>query len=152
MKKLIIQTFLLFCSAICLAQNTNTEYDKALADSLGADEYGMKSYILVILKTGPAKIDDKQKMDSLFRGHMENIGRLASLGKLVVAGPLGRNEKSYRGIFILNAKSTDEANSMLSTDPAIKEKIFEAELYNWYGSAALPMYLKSHDKIEKKKH
>lgn len=152
MKKLIIQTFLLFCCVICFSQNTNTEYDKALADSLGADEYGMKSYILVILKTGPNKIDDKNKTDSLFKGHMENIGRLASLGKLIVAGPLGKNEKSYRGIFILNVKTIDEANSLLSTDPTIKEKIFEVELYNWYGSAALPMYLKSHDKIEKKKH
>ncbi len=31
---------------------TNPKYDKILADKLGGDEYGMKSYFLVILKTG----------------------------------------------------------------------------------------------------
>jgi hypothetical protein len=31
---------------------TNTKYDKALAEKLGGDDYGMKSYFLVILKTG----------------------------------------------------------------------------------------------------
>ncbi len=29
------------------------DFDAELAEQLGADEYGMKSYILVILKTGP---------------------------------------------------------------------------------------------------
>ena len=29
---------------------SNSKFNKALADSLGADEYGMKKYVLVILK------------------------------------------------------------------------------------------------------
>ena len=32
---------------------TTQEKNKKLADSLGADERGMKTYMLVILKTGP---------------------------------------------------------------------------------------------------
>jgi len=51
------------------------KYNKQLADSLGADDYGMKIYVLVILKTGKAKIEDKQKADSLFLGHLQNIKR-----------------------------------------------------------------------------
>ncbi|MBN2395104.1 MAG: hypothetical protein JXC36_01425, partial [Candidatus Atribacteria bacterium] len=31
---------------------SNPNYDKSLADKLGGDDYGMKSYFLVILKTG----------------------------------------------------------------------------------------------------
>jgi uncharacterized protein YciI len=139
---------------VCLSaysQTENPKYDKLLADSLGGDDYGMKSYILVILKTGPNKIEDKQVLDSLFNGHMENIGRLASNGKLIVAGPLGKNDKTYRGIFILNVKSIEEATALLETDPTIKAKVLEAELFKWYGSAALPTYLPNHEKIEKKK-
>ncbi len=101
--------------------------------------------------TGPNKIKDKKVLDSLFKGHMENIERLASNGKLIVAGPLGKNDKTYRGIFILNVKSIEEANALLETDPTIKEKVLEAELFKWYGSAALPTYLPNHEKIERKK-
>lgn len=148
---MIIIALLIFVAMDSFAQEKAT-YDKALADSLGGDEYGMKMYVLVVLKTGSNTTTDKKIIDSLFGGHMANIGRLAGLGKLVVAGPMKKNEKNYRGIFILNVKTIDEANTLLATDPAIKEKLLEAELFQWYGSAALPMYLKSHEKIEKKSH
>ena len=134
-----------------MAQKDNPAYDKALADSLGGDDYGMKQYTLVILKTGPNKIDRKETVDSLFKGHMENIQRMAAAGKLMVAGPIKKNDKAYRGIFILNAKTPEEANELLAKDPAIKEKLLEAELFQWFGSAALPMYLPFHKKVEKKK-
>jgi len=133
------------------AQADNPKYDKKLADSLKSDDYGMKIYYLVILKTGTNTTESKAKTDSLFRGHMENIGRLANAGKLVVAGPFQKNDKNYRGIFILNAASSTEAKALLETDPAVKHKLLEAEVYGWYGSAALPMYLPYHDKLEKKK-
>lgn len=132
-------------------QVLDTTYDKKLADSLGADEYGMKMYVLVLLKTGSNTITDKVVRDSLFAGHMQNIGRLADAGKLVVAGPLKKNEKEYRGIFILNAGGIAEAKELLATDPAIVARMLEAELYEWYGSAALPMYLPFYKKLEKRK-
>jgi uncharacterized protein YciI len=144
-------TLVLLLSQHTMAQKDNPVYDKALADSLGGDDYGMKQYTLVILKTGPNKIDRKETVDSLFKGHMENIQRMAAAGKLMVAGPIKKNDKAYRGIFILNVKTTEEANELLAKDPAIKEKLLEAELFQWYGSAALPMYLPYHNKVEKKK-
>ncbi|MXV50726.1 hypothetical protein GS399_07045 [Pedobacter sp. HMF7647] len=150
MKLLIILCLVTF-GLTSLAQSTNLKYDKALADSLGADEYGMKMYTLVILKTGPAEISKKEIVDSLFRGHMANIGRLVANGKMIVAGPLGKNDKNYRGIFILNSETTEEAKALLSTDPAVKAKLLEAEIFPWYGSAALPLYLPFHDKVSKTK-
>ena len=132
------------------AQNPNRKYDEHLADSLGADDYGMKMYVLVLLKTGSVKIEEKQKVDSLFSGHMKNMGDLVLKGKLIVAGPLAKNDKKYEGIFVLNVKTIEEANTLLETDPAIKAKLLESELYRWYGSAALPMYLPYHDNVKKK--
>jgi uncharacterized protein YciI len=130
-------------------QETNPKYDSTLAKKLGADEYGMKRYILVILKTGSNETTDKLFIDSCFTGHMKNIGRLSELGHLIVAGPIAKNDNSFRGIFILDVKNMEEAEEMLLTDPAIKENLLDPDLYYWYGSAALPEYLETSDKIWK---
>ena len=150
MKKIIVATALLVFTLGVNAQKENPKYDKALADSLGGDDYGMKKYVLCILKTGSNKTANKATTDSLFGGHMDNINRLASMGKLVVAGPIQKNDKEYRGIFILDAKSIEEAKTFVEADPAVKGKLLDYEFFVWYGSAALPKYLPFHDKIEKK--
>jgi uncharacterized protein YciI len=112
----------------------------------------MKSYFLVILKTGTNTTTDKERIAESFRGHMDNINRLAKEGKLVVAGPLGENENKYRGIFILNnLKSLEEAKELLQTDLAIKNRLLDYEIFTWYGSAALPEYLPFTDKIWRSK-
>ena len=129
---------------------TNPNYDASLAEKLGGDEYGMKRYFLVILKTGTHTLTDKEFIGEQFRGHMNNIQRLVEEKKLIVAGPLGKNEKKYRGIFILdNIQTEQEAKELLQTDPAIKSGLLDYEIYSWYGSAALPEYLPASDKIWK---
>ncbi len=137
-------------TTILQAQNANPLFEKKLADSLGADDYGMKKYVLVVLKTGKVSMDNKSKRDSLFRGHMTNMKHMAENGKLVVAGPLGKNEKGYEGIFVLNVKTLAEAGELLQTDPAVKSGLLDTDLFDWYGSAALPLYLKYHDRVSKK--
>jgi uncharacterized protein YciI len=147
-KYVAMLVLLLLGSNVLFSQNSNPQFDKALADSLGADKYGMKMYVLVLLKTGPVS-KDKPATDSLFSGHMKNMKLLADAGKLIVAGPMQKNDKNYRGIFILNVKSIDEAATMMQSDPAIHAGLLEPELFGWYGSAALPMYLPYSAKIEK---
>ena len=125
---------------------------KKLADSLGADERGMKNYMLVILKTGPndAKITDMSKREELFKGHFSNMETMTKAGKLKVAGPFAtKNNLQYRGLFILDVATEDEAKTLIKQDPTIKEGIFDVEILPWYGSAALPMYLPYHEKITK---
>ncbi len=146
----------LFSLLIALSLNVNAQvkkinpkYNEALAKKLGAEDNGMKMYVLVMLKTGTNTTETKAKSDSLFAGHMANISRLVSINKLIVAGPLAKNDKNYRGIFILNTKSLDEAKELLATDPAVKAKLLDADLFNWYGSAALAEYLTVEDKIWK---
>ena len=131
---------------------SNPNYDPALANQLGADDYGMKSYMLVLLKTGANTSADETWIQERFRGHMNNIERLVDQGKLIVAGPLGANDHQYRGIFILDQVSTPEAaRELLQTDPAIRDGLLDAEIYIWYGSAALPLYRAPADKTWKKK-
>jgi uncharacterized protein YciI len=130
--------------------NSNPNYDRTLAEKLGADDYGMKSYFFVILKTGTNTSADQELIRESFRGHMENIRKLVDEGKLIVAGPMGKNDNNYRGIFILNnIESIEEAKEFLQTDPAIKNNLLDVDVYKWYGSAALPEYLPFSDKIWK---
>ncbi|MCF6131870.1 YciI family protein [Flavobacterium wongokense] len=140
----------LFVTSCMLGQTTNPKYDEALAAKVGADDYGMKNYIFVILKSGENKSEDKEFKSKCFAGHLANIKRLADLKQLVVAGPFGKNDKDMRGLFILNVKTVEKAEKLLESDPAIKEKFLKAELYPWYGSAALQEYLDASDKVWKK--
>jgi len=150
MKTLFTIISLIILSSFINAQSKN--FDQKLADSVGADQYGMKPYYLVILKKGKTEITDKAKKSDLMKGHMDNINKLAKDGKLIVAGPmLEKNQNDYSGIFILDAKTKEAAENLVLTDPSVKAGIFDVELYKWYGSAALPLYLKFHDKVTKVK-
>ncbi|MFN0139512.1 MAG: YciI family protein [Pyrinomonadaceae bacterium] len=126
-------------------------YDAELAKRLGADDYGMKSYVFCILKTGPkdAEIKDKKQRDDIFARHMANMKRLADEGKLVMAGPFMKNERSYRGLFIFNVTTVEEAQKLVDTDPVIQSGMMIAELTPWYGSASLLATPEIHKKIAK---
>ena len=151
MRSLLITVSFFVFVQLLHAQTVNPDYDSTLAQKLGADDYGMKSYVFVILKTGSNTTTEKAFVDSCFAGHMANINRLVNEGKLIVAGPFGKNNNAYRGIFILNVKNIEEAQELIQTDPAINSKLLDADLYNWYGSAALPEYLEAALKIGKYK-
>jgi uncharacterized protein YciI len=126
-------------------------YDAALAERLGADELGMRSYVLAILKTGPqdSVITGKDERAALFAGHFSNMGKLAEEGKLVLAGPLG-GEDGRRGLFILNTADIDTAKEWVATDPTIEAGIFVVDFSKYYGSAALMMINEVHPTIQKK--
>ncbi len=124
-------------------------FDSLLAARLGADVYGMRHYVMAFLKEGPIKIADSTRRAQLQTAHLRNIRRLASEGKLVVAGPFLDNQP-LRGIFIFNVESVEEAMTLTESDPAIKAGTLVMELHPWYGSAALMETVKLHKMIQKK--
>lgn len=130
----------------------NPNYDAALAAKAGGDDSGMRSYVFCILKTGPkdSAITDKKERDAIFAGHMANINRLAGEGKLALAGPFGKNDRQYRGIYIFAVATVEEAQKLVETDPVIKSGMMVAELTPWYGSAATMLVNENHKKIAKK--
>ncbi|RYJ40727.1 YCII-related protein [Flavobacterium anhuiense] len=151
MKNAVLFIASLFFTTIAFSQETETKYDEALAKSLHADEYGMKKYVFCLLKSGSNTTASKEETKKLFAGHMENIGKLAKEGKLVVAGPFMKNDRNYRGIYIFNVETIDEAKALVATDPAIKANLLEAELTPWYCTASLQEIPKMHEKIAKTK-
>jgi uncharacterized protein len=152
MKHKIILLVLIAAAFNCFGQakqDNPTGYDAALAQKLGADDYGMKMYVMVFLKEGPNRLKDSVARQELQKAHLKNIFRLADEGKLIVAGPFLDNQE-IRGIFIFNVSTIAEAKKLSETDPAVKAGSLIMELHPWYGSAALVEASELHKKIQKK--
>lgn len=124
-------------------------YDDALARSLGADDYGMRRYVLVVLKTGPNKIPAGPDREEMFRGHFANMTRLSAEGKLALAGPFDGTD-GWRGLFILAVSDIDEARALVATDPVVMKGEMVAEYHKFYGSAALMIVCDAHERIARK--
>lgn len=124
-------------------------HDAALARALGADERGMRHYVLVVLKTGPSPMPAGAERDAMFKGHFANIGRLAAEGKLAVAGPLDGVD-GWRGLFILATDDLAEAKRIVQTDPVVANGEMVAEYHALYSSAALMQVNQTHARITAK--
>jgi uncharacterized protein YciI len=124
-------------------------FDAALAQKTGADDYGMKKYVLVVLKTGPNKMPAGPERDAMFKGHFANINRLAADGKLALAGPFDGVD-GWRGLFILAVNDLDEARQLVATDPVVANGEMVAEYRKYYGSAALMLVNDAHKTVAKK--
>lgn len=157
--KLAIAT--VFAAGLVLAAGVQAEnraplsaapaYDAALAKRLGADEHGMRLYVLVILKTGPKRMPEGKERDAMFAGHFANIARLAKEGKLAVAGPFSDDPAGWRGLFVFAVDDVDEARRLTEMDPVIRNGEMVAEYHSWYGSAATMMVAELHEKLTPKK-
>lgn len=148
----IVVLVMLACMLCCITVFVHAQsasYDAVLAKKLGADQYGMKQYVMAFLKSGTVKIKDSAARMELQMAHLKNITRLADEGKLVVAGPF-MDDQPIRGIFIFNVSTIEEAKKLTETDPAIKAGTLVMELHPWYGSAALMQVVSIHKQLQKK--
>lgn len=124
-------------------------YDSLLAKQLGADEYGMKKYVMALLKKGQHRNQDSATAAQLQIAHLDNIQKMADEGKLVVAGPFF-DDWEVRGIYIFNTASVDSAKNWTDADPAVQAGRLEMELHPFYCSAALMKVNDIHRTLEKK--
>lgn len=149
-----LTAFLCLVISACQERSTKTghsndqAFNAELAAHLGADEYGMRSYTLVLLSSGDSVIADQTRLNALQEGHLANIRRLADAGRLALAGPF-YDTKAYRGLFVLATENRQEAQDWVKSDPAIAAGLLRAEFFPWYGSAALMQVSAIHQTIEK---
>lgn len=122
-------------------------YDSLYAAELGADEYGMKMYVMAFLKEGPNRDRDSAEAAELQRAHLDNINAMAEDGKLVLAGPFG-GDGEIKGIYLFDT-TLEEAEELTNTDPAVQAGSLIMELIPWYGSAALMEVNSIHKKVAK---
>jgi len=85
-----------------------------------------ENLFFVFLNTNPDKTEiSDAEAEELQAGHLKNIGKLKDEGKLFAAGPFSGGG----GMFVLHADNIDEANSYLSTDPAIAANRYNLEVF-----------------------
>jgi uncharacterized protein YciI len=114
----------------------------ASAQSKTEDEWQMKSYYMVFLKSGPNRTQDSTTAAKIQKGHLDNITRLFDEKKLVLAGPF-LDDGTFRGIFILDVPTAEAAAELMLTDPAIKAGRLDYELHPWYGPGKIRLLKKS---------
>jgi len=86
------------------------------------------SFIWVFLNTNPDREQlSEEETSDIQRRHLENIRRLATEHKLLVAGPI----KGGGGIFVMNTSDMDQARDWVITDPAIRAGRFRIEMFSW---------------------
>jgi uncharacterized protein YciI len=89
------------------------------------------AHTFAFLRAGTKRADfSGPALQELMKGHMANIGRLATEGQLYVAGPMGQGnpEPSLRGIFILATGDTSAAEALCQSDPSIAAGVLDAEV------------------------
>lgn len=96
-------------------------------------EEKIEQYWFVMIKTGPKQDFDSAAKAKLFEGHMANINKLYYDGILKVAGPFGKNNFAWRGIFIFDCKTKEEVEKFVQSDPAVAAGLFSVDIAPWYG-------------------
>lgn len=135
-------------TAVADPEIAESAYDSLLAKKYGADDYGMKKYVMAFLYRGPNRDLDSAAAMKLQMAHLKNIGKMADEGKLALAGPFF-DDGDLRGIYIFNVESIAEAEALTNTDPAIQQGSLKMDLKEWYGSAGLMAVNDLHKKLGK---
>ncbi len=92
----------------------------------------MTQFYLVLLNKGEKASEDsaadKQKLQL---EHMWNVRRRLDDKSFATAGPF-ENAGDLRGIFVISAKTADEAKAIAESDPSVKAGTLTIEIHPWW--------------------
>ncbi len=135
--RMIGPLFLALAVTVCGQAQTAPKPAAANAESK-PPQFDLEQYQFALLKRGSQwTAEQTPAVEKLMAGHMANIQKMSSLGKLMAAGPFGKNEFGLAGIFIFKAASMDEAKALAAEDPAIKAGRLALDFYVWHGPKGL---------------
>ncbi|MEP7141311.1 MAG: YciI family protein [Ferruginibacter sp.] len=124
---ILLTGFLLTATALLSQESSGGDKKPAMKDQI-------KQYWFVLIKTGPNTDADSTSKAILFEKHMANISKLYNDGILKAAGPFGTNDNQWRGLFIFDCATREEAENFVQTDPAVAAGLFTVEITPWYTS------------------
>lgn len=95
----------------------------------------MVEFHMALLKRGPnwSANGMTKEIQSV---HVAYVMSLLDSGKAVIAGPL-RDKGDIIGVYILRAKSAEEAHGWAESDPAVKAGNFVAEMHPWWSEEVM---------------
>jgi uncharacterized protein YciI len=95
-------------------------------------ELKLIEFHMALLKRGPGwTATETPDVKRLHSEHLAYVSSLLESGKAIIAGPLDDNG-DFRGIYILRAKTADEAKAWAENDPAVKSGHLIAEMHPWW--------------------
>ena len=100
------------------------------------DDHSMRRYVMAFLSRGPNRPATPEASETIFRGHLANIGRLKRGGKILISGPF-MDDGDLKGILLFDTESIEEARDLCDSDPAIAAGVFRVELKPWYGAKGI---------------
>jgi len=95
----------------------------------------MVEFHMALLKRGP-KWSEKGMSPEVEKGHLNHVISLLDTGKAVIAGPLA-DDGDLVGIYILRAKSAEEAKSWADSDPAVLAGDLTPEMHPWWSEEVM---------------
>jgi uncharacterized protein YciI len=106
-----------------------------LAQEKKEPEPKMVEFHMALMKRGP-KWSGKGMSPEVQQGHMTHVLSLLDTGKAVIAGPMG-DEGDLVGIYILRAKSAEEAKAWADSDPAVMAGDLTPEMHPWWSEEVM---------------
>ncbi|MEE8303803.1 MAG: YciI family protein [Candidatus Tectomicrobia bacterium] len=88
----------------------------------------MKRTFVILYNPGPAWIEGKPVSEQPLQGHVDYMHGVYQTGALLMGGPFADNTG---GLVVLDGVEKDEAQSILSQDPAVIAHVLTAELHLW---------------------
>jgi uncharacterized protein YciI len=103
-------------------------------------------YYVVFLRPDPARKPlAKEEGERIQNAHMANIFKMAEDGYLAAAGPFENDPPPISGVFVMKAKSIDEARRMAGEDPTVREHRNLIDIHAWRAPAGIgDEYFKLH--------
>ena len=90
----------------------------------------MTAYLAFLVRGAKWTPEKTPETEAIQKAHLANIGKLAEMKKLVVAGPFG-DDGTLRGIFVFRVNSLEEARSLAQTDPAVQAGRLALQIHPW---------------------
>jgi uncharacterized protein YciI len=87
---------------------------------------------MALIKRGPKWAPPQgNETPKIYLQHVRYVISLIESGQAVIAGPVGKAKELF-GVYILRAKSAEEAKSWAMSDPAVSAGYFIAEMHPWW--------------------
>ena len=144
MKRLVLA---LSAAAWLLASSTvaRPAQEPPKAPDIGPGGFEMTTYYVGFLYRGPKWTPETTPdTEALQKAHMANIQKMASEGKLLVAGPF-LDGGDLRGIYIFRVATMAEAQALAATDPAVKAGRLRLEFHPWYAAKNITVTARKED-------
>lgn len=95
-------------------------------------------YYVVFLRPDPARKPlAKEEGERIQKAHMVNILKMADDGYLAAAGPFENDPPPISGVFVMKAKSIDEARRIAGEDPTVREHRNAIDVHAWRAPAGI---------------